>query len=100
MAKKVIQRQVVIGYKHTICKVDKKGKFEPIETVTSERPVFSAKRLNEYQRENNLADTPLYALPEGKVTELYEMDLDFFMEHARKVEDVVETTETAEGEEQ
>lgn len=92
--KKVIQRQVVIGYKFTIAEVDSKGKMHALEEIIQESPNFANATMKSVKKRLAKEDAILYALPEGKVTEMYEMDLDFFMENARKIE-----TATTESEE-
>lgn len=92
--KKVIKRQVVIGYKFTIAEVDSKGKMHPLEEIIQPSPNFSNASMKTVKQRIGKEDSMLYALPEGKVTEMYEMDLDFFMENARKIE-----TATTESEE-
>lgn len=84
--KKVIQRQVVIGYKFTIAEVDSKGKMHALEEIIQESPNFANATMKSVKQRLAKEDAILYALPEGKVTEMYEMDLDFFIQNARKIE--------------
>lgn len=92
--KKTITRQVITGYEFTICEVDKKGNLKQIDTVIHDLPVLSKKKVREIEQTKGKKKDSLVAFFNRNITECYEMDLEFFIANARKVE----TSEEKEGE--
>lgn len=86
--KKVITRQIITGYEFTICEVDKKGNLKQIDTVVNNLPVLSKKKLREIEQAAGKKKDSLVCFFNRNITESYEMDLEFFIANARKVEEI------------